>query len=195
MNAKDIRDLLIKAKVCYTQKKNIECVGAIIMALRNMGDGAQPVEVCSALREVVLLVGKEEMVTEVLGHPLTYTSGQEKELLVPFAKVFKIAMENKDAESHEVALARKIKIDKAFNEGKSLLARNNVSEADQVFSEAITFYRDEHTLFSLIGEALMQANAPKRAFPYLKRGIEVDPNNKHMRSLYDKCEELRKQAR
>ncbi len=192
MESKDIRDLLIKAKVNYTQKKNIECVGAIVMALRNMGDGAQTVEVCSALREVIALVGKEDMVVEVVGHALTYTSGQEKELLAPFAKVFKIAMENKDKESHEEALARKLKIDRAFNEGRNLLAKNNVSEADQCFSEAITHYRDEHSLFSLIGEALMQANAPKRAFPYLKKGIEVDANNELMRKLYEQCDELRK---
>ncbi len=195
MTPKEIRDQLIRAKICYTQKKNIECVGAIIMALRNMGDVAQPPEVCGALREVVLLICKESIVTDALDAPIVYNPGQEKALLAPFAKVFKIAMENKDKESHPDAKERKLKIDKAFNTAKKYLSQNKVSEADQAFSEAIKFYKDEHTLFKLIGEALMQAGAPKRAYPYLKKGMEVDGKSPSLQKLFQECEVLRKQPR
>ncbi len=195
MTAKEIRDQLVRAKIMYTQKKNLECVGAIIMALRNMGDAVPSPEVGGALREVVTLIGKEPMVTDITGEPIVYVQGQEKALLVPFAHVFKTVMANKDKESHAEAKVRKLKIDKAFNDAKKFLQQNNVSEADQCFSEAIKFYKDEHTLFALIGEALMEANAPKRAFPYLKKGVEVDSKSQKVRDLYEKCEVLRKQPR
>ncbi len=191
MKISEMRDQLIRAKLHYGQNKTIECIGTTIMVLRALGDKSASSEVAGALREVMLLIGKDCVVTDILGREITFSAGQEKNILMCLSQVFKTLMDNKNKEDHATALARKLNIDKYLNEGMRYIKENKVSDADQSFSEAIKYYKDEHSLFLLIGEALMEAGAAKRAFPYLAKGVTSAPDEPKMQETYDRCVQLK----
>ncbi len=185
MKASEMRDHLIRAKLYYGQSKTKECIGLVIVVLRALGDATPASDVAGALRDLMLLLGKDSIVTDVLGKELVFAPGQEKNILVGLAHVFKAIMSQQ--EDHETAMARKLNIDKYFNEGLHCIKENKLSEAVQNFDDAIKYYKDEHSLFILIGQALMDAEAPKRAFPYLSKGLIAAPQDARMQSLYEQC--------
>ncbi len=194
MDTKKALDTLARAKVAYSKKKTVEVLAAIVMVIKGMGAKTYPLELTGSLRELVQMVGKDPEVVKVLGKAVTFQVGQEQAIMMAFAKVYK-ALSGDVKEDFSLALTRKKKIDKAFNEGLKLLVAGNLSEADQCFSEAIGYHKDEHSLFLLIGEALMKAEAPKRAFPYLSKGLMADPKNAKMKTLYDQCAILKEKKR
>ncbi len=191
MDIKDIRVHLGRVKSYYQRNDMVHAIACIIMAIKGMGNKPFPSEIRSLLREALQLVGRDAVITEHLGKPLAYQPGQEQAILLSLAKVYKAIRGLGEAESHEQAIARKVAMDRNLNQGMKLLEQKKVSEADECFSEAITHYKDEHSVFSIIGKALMEAEQVRRALPYLKRGTDVDPNNQKMKELFDKCMELR----
>ncbi len=182
-----MRDQLLRAQRYYGQNKIIECIGVAIMVLRAIGDATPATEVASALRDLMNLLGNNADVVAIAGKKLTFSTGQEKVILAGLAQVFKVMMANKDKEDHAAAMERKLNIDKYFNEGMRCIKENKISDAPEYFDKAITYYKDEHSLFALIGKAFMDAGAPKRAFPYLSKGVIALPNDEGMNTLYEAC--------
>ncbi len=191
MDIKEIRAHLGRVKGLYQRKETDRAFASIIMAIKGMGNKPFPSDIRSMIRESVQLVGRDESIIEVIGKPLAYQPGQEQLIMAALAKAYKDLRAKAEAEERAKALERKLNIDHNLNQGMKLLEQDKISEADECFSQAITFYKDEHSLFVIIGKALMEANQVRRALPYLKRGSDVDPNNASTKELFNKCMELR----
>ncbi len=187
MKPYEMRDQLLRATRYFGQNKTIECVGLAVMVLRDLGDNSATSEVAGALRELMNLLGNDAVVKEILGKPLTFSTGHEKIVLAGLTQVFKVLMANKDKEDHATIMARKLKIDRYFNDGMCSIREGRMSDAVQDFDEAFKYYKDEHSLFILVGKAFMDAGAPRRAFPYLARGVIAVPNDEHLKILYEQC--------
>ncbi len=194
MDAKKALEITMRARMAYNRMKTVDAIGNLVTAIKGMGNTPYPLELSSNLRELVQLIGQDRLVVEALGAPIIFKTGEEQSLLVPLARAYKILAAGKE-EDFATAIARKVKLDIAFNEGKRKLVIKDFSEADYYFNEALTHYKDEHALFFLIGKALMQAEAPRRAFPYLSKGVIADPEDMRMKALYDECLVLKEKRR
>ena len=84
-----------------------------------------------------------------------------------------------------VDLARKQKLDRALILGQRLVAQGKFSEAEEAFREAVSCYRDEHRLFQMIAGAFMEVGQPRRAIDYLRRAVEVEPDNAAARDMLE----------
>ena len=95
-----------------------------------------------------------------------------------FAAVVQAAKKAREAqsrESEEALLNRKLMLDKALIRGKRLLAAGKTNEALESFKEAVSkYYHDEHSVFRVIGGALLDASLPRPALPFLKKGLEKE---------------------
>ncbi len=191
MDIKDVRIHLGRVKSYYQRNDMEHALASLIMGMKGMGNKPYPSEIRSLIRESLLQIGRDPTIVQHLGKPIAYQPGQEQTILVALAQVYKTIRGLEDKESHEQALNRKISMDRNLNQGMKLLSSNKVSEADECFNEAISFYKDEHSIFSIIGKALLGANQVRRAFPYLKRAVKADPNNARTKALFDECVELR----
>ncbi len=195
MNAKQALELLARAKLAFTRRRNVDCIGSIIMVLKGMANTPYTLELTGSMREMIQLLGGDKIVVDVLGKPIVYQPGQEPAILVALAKVYKVVLEAQRLENKEVTRARKLKLDHTLNEGLKLVKQSNFTDADHWFNEALTHYKDEHSLFSVIGDALMKAGAPKRAFPYLAKGIAAAPQDLRLKMLYENCVAIKDQKK
>jgi predicted Zn-dependent protease len=160
--------------------------------LQELGNNAPPTEIRGDIREAVQLLVRDEQIKALLpGGQYGYTPGQEQALLALFRQIHDQIKEAAETENHEAALARKIKIDQAYNAGKKLLEQGKVSEADASFAEAVLAYKDEHRLFHMIAGLLVDAGEVVRAGPYLKKGLEVTPGEPELMELLERARALR----
>ena len=170
----------------------IRAVQCFVAGLQGLGGAAPPTDVRGDIREAVqCLVGDRQIKDLLPAGQFGYVPGQEKELLALFTKVLGRLKDAAESEDHETALARKIKIDQAYNAGKKLLEQGKVSEADASFAEAVRAYRDEHRLFCMIAGLLVDAKEVVRAGPYLKKGLEVLPGDPELMELLERARVLR----
>lgn len=182
MNAdplKMVRENLGRVKVYYLRNDSLRALNSMLLGIKEACRVATlPTDIRGLIREAAQTISRDENLKAVLRAPLSYTPGQERQLLAAVADLFKRYMEETQREDHDAALARKQKLDHAFNQGVKLLEQKQISEADASFAEAVNYYKDEHRLFLMIGKALMDAGEVRRAIPYLKRGTEVDSEDK-----------------
>ncbi len=187
MNAKSVRENLGRAKSYYQRKDLARALASVVVAIREIGTAQAPTDVRSLLREVVQILSRDATVKDSLKAPLIYQPGQEKNLLAPLAKVYQSLRSAEGVEDHKTALTRKLKIDENIGYGMKALEQKKISEADAFFAEALKHYRTEHAAFTMIAKALMAAGEFRRAYPYLKKGTEVAPNNIATKELLAEC--------
>jgi len=169
----------------------IRALSCFIAGVQECGS-PPPADLRGELREALQTLLRDEHVKAFLpGGQCNYVPGQEKELIALFAKIHDQMKEAAEAEDHDDALARKIKIDQAFNIGKKLLEQGKVSEADASFAESVLAYKDEHRLFCMIARLLVDANEVVRAGPYLKKGLDVQPGDPELVELLERARVLR----
>ena len=170
----------------------IRALSCFIAGLQELGSNAPPTDVRGDLREALQLLARDEQVKALLPDgQCSYTPGQEKALLALFTNISNQLKEAAETEDHESALARKIKLDQAYNAGKKLLEQGKVSEADASFTEAVLAYKDEHRLFYMVAGLLVDANEVVRAGPYLKKGLEALPGDPELMELLERARVLR----
>jgi predicted Zn-dependent protease len=193
MNIRQIRENLGRVRTSFQRNETRRALAFFISGLHGIGNNASPPEVRGDIREAVQLLARDEQVKALLpgGQNTSYTPGQEKALLELVTQIHDMLVEAEGKESHEEALARKIKIDHAYNAGKKLMEQGKVSEADASFAEAVQSYKDEHRLFCMIAGLLVDAEEVVRAGPYLKKGLEVLPNDPDLMALLERARVLR----
>lgn len=192
MNLKEVRDYLGRVKLYYQRNDTVRALGAAVAGLKSLGSGGQvPLDVRTLLREAAQLLGRDQRIRDCLKGPLTYQPGEEAALFKQLAQVYALMRADGATEARADALARKIKLDQAYNQGLKHLEQGRVSEADASFAEAVTHYRDEHRLLFLIGQALMGAGEVRRALPYFKRGALAEPQNTEVAAAFAECQKLR----
>ncbi len=196
MNQKAIQDNLGRAKNFYQKGNSVQALYALTKALNEIVRAAPgsvvPISIRSVLRETVQLLSKDKNIISRTPNPkaIVYTPGKEGALLSVLMKIYNQIIEE-SKESREVAKQRKLRLDKAYTIGIKLLKVDKVSEADQAFQEAVKSYKDETKIFSMISTALLDAKEPVRASTYLKKAIELEPQNEDVKELYAKMKAMR----
>lgn len=184
MELKEIREHLGRVKVAYLRNDVMRALASAIMGVKGVASLSQPpTDLKSLVREAVQLLARDNTIKQFCKGSLMYTAGQERQLLAVLANTYKALIDEQNREDQEQARARKLKLDQMLNLGTRLLAQGQVSEADHAFTEAANQYRDEHRLFAFIGKALLDADEPRRALPYLKKGLEAAPEDVMLRDL------------
>ncbi|MCH5277866.1 MAG: hypothetical protein J1E80_08575 [Desulfovibrionaceae bacterium] len=185
MDIRKVRENLGRIKLYYLKGETSRALGAAVMALKELtkAGASLSTDLRAPLREGVQLLARDKDVKRLYKAPLIYQPGQERALLVVLAKVYKQMEDEAGREDRKEAFARKQRLDQAIGLGRRLLEQGKVSEADASFQEALTHYRNEHRAFQLIGKALLDADQPRRAVPYLKKAMELEPGNSVAREL------------
>ena len=164
----------------------VRALSCFVAGLQGLGGNAPPSDIRGDIREALQLLIRDGQVKALLPDgQCAYAPGQEKELLALFTKIHDQIKEAAETENRETALARKIKLDQAYNAGKKLLEQGRVSEADASFAEAVLAYKDEHRLFCMIASLLVDAKEVVRAGPYLKKGLEALPGDPDLLELLE----------
>lgn len=194
MDLKKIRANLGRCKASYQKNDAVRALTECIMALTDIvraGSPTLPLDVRGLIRESIQLLSRDPIIKDKIKAPIIYQPGQERATLIILADIYKQTLAEQENENREQSLARKQKLDQSLILGNKLLAQGKVSEADAAFQEAISAYKDEHRIFLLIGKALMDAEQPRRAYPYLKKAMEVEPDNNNLLDLYDQVQKAR----
>lgn len=195
MELKEIREHLGRVKAAYQRNDTLRALTFAIMGLKGMLPLSQPPsDIRGLARDAVQLLARDEQIKPLCKTPLIYNPGHERQILAALAGAYKALVELQNHEEPAKARARKQKLDQALNLGMRLLAQGQISEADHAFTDAANNYRDEHRLFALIGRALLEAQEPRRALPYLKRGLEAVPDDPLLRDLMDQAQRLKTEA-
>lgn len=192
MDMKDILGHLGRIKIYYKRNEIISALGFFVMALQGIIPiNALPTDLKSRIREAVQLFGRDERVKKYYPNGLVYQPGNEKALYVAVKSIYKQLKEGQKGEELIAARTRILKLDDQFNEGLRSLAKGNVSEADAYFAEAVSCVKDEIRLYSFIGKALLEAKEVRRAFPYLRKGVELAPDDAVIKVLFDEATKQR----
>lgn len=192
MDARTIREHLARVRSFYQRSESLKALASGIAALQGALAGKHNMpatELRGALREMAQTLSRDEAITMAAPGPLNYQPGQEKVLLALLTVTEQNLRESQDAESYEVALARKLRMDQFLTKGLRSLQQGNATEADAAFAEAVKCFRDELRLYAIIGRALLEAGEVRRSVPYLKKGVELAPQDPIMLEL---CKEAQR---
>jgi predicted Zn-dependent protease len=192
MNIRQIRENFGRVRTSFQRNEMLRALNCFVAGLQGLGGSAPPTDIRGDIREALQYLVRDEQVKALLPEGQHgYTPGQEKELLALFTTIRDQIKTAAETEDYESALARKIKLDQAYNAGKKLLEQGRVSEADASYAEAVLAYRDEHRLFYMIASLLVDAREVVRAGPYLKKGLDALPSDPELMALLERVRALR----
>ncbi len=192
MDAKTLLSTIVRAQVQLNKKESLEAMKLLTTALQESGKLASvPVEIKAKLRDSLQTLAKDPLFLEYCPKGISYTPGKEAALGAGMQKVVDVIVKKLSTESKEQTRARKMQLDIHYNEGLRLLGRGEASEADEQFAQAISFCKDEFSLYALIGKALMDAGEVRRSLPYFKKGLDASPDDAKMKELCAKAIEMR----
>ena len=196
MTSKEIRDHLGRVKPYYLRNEIVRALAAAISGLQGLGNTPPSTDMRGLIREAVQLLSRDKQVRKYTREgALIYQPGQERAILVQLALAYKGIQAEMAHEDHDATVARKVKLDQAYTQGLRHLEQKRSPEADAAFTEALNSYKDEHRVLFLMGKALMDAGEVRRALPYLKRGVEAEPDNEEVARLYEECCSQREQLK
>lgn len=191
MTTREIREQLGRVKPYYLRNEMLRALAALLAALKGLEGASPSTDIRGPLREAITLVTRDQQVKDLLKTPLIYQPGQEKAVLVQLTSVYKALYEAQNAEDHDQALDRKLQLDHSYTLGLRHLEQNRVSEADAEFARTVTLHKDEHRIFCMIAKALQNAGEIRRAYPYAKRGAELQPDQPEVLELFAEITRLR----
>lgn len=192
MNARKIRENLGRIKPCCKRGEADRALFLFMSALKELGGQTAPLDMRGDFRNGLADVLVLPKIKALAGPSLTYTPGSERELLQHCATVYRAMLDLVDDEEYEVALQRKLNIDRAFKDGKKFLREGKSSEADACFAEAMKYYKDEHAIFGMMARAMLDAGEPVRALGHVRAGLKRRPNDPALQSLLVQCAAMRK---
>ena len=194
MNARKIREDLGRAKASCQRRDFVRAVFLTITALRELGGHPVPTDLRGDIRTTLETLTKDPQYKKECAQAVGYQPGKERELLIFLVKLYKKLQGQEDQEDYEVTLQRKLQLDRAIRDGKSLLAQKRVSEADACFSEGLTHCRTEFAAYAMIARALLEAEEYVRALGHLRNGLKLQPENQQLKALAEECLRLRAKA-
>ncbi|MDR2726919.1 MAG: hypothetical protein LBC10_02880 [Deltaproteobacteria bacterium] len=196
MDIRQIRENLGRVKPYYLKNETLRALAALINGLKGALTlpGGLPTDVRAPLREAVQLMTRDELVKKHTEVRLAYQQGEERQLLTALVALHHNIETELNSENDATAIARKQRLDQALNQGLRSLEAGRVSEADEYFQQAVANYRDEHRLFFYIGKSLLEADAAKRSVPYLRKGVETNPDDNEMSAMLEKANQAVKAA-
>jgi tetratricopeptide (TPR) repeat protein len=117
----------------------------------------------------------------------TYQAGQERALLNALIRLSNAMLGVEEQEEYEVALQRKLNLDRAIKDGKRFLEEGKISEADEYFTQAWKFYKNETGLFAFLARMLMDAGEYVRALGHIRQGLRGRPGDAALTDLAEEC--------
>lgn len=126
-------------------------------------------------------------------NPIAYQPGRERDLLIFFNKFYKQLMGAEDKEDYEATLQRKLSLDRCLNDGKAFLKQGDPSEADNSFSEAFKYYKNEFAIYGMMAKAMLEAGHAARALGYVRKGLAERPDDADLARLAQECAKQRAQ--
>ena len=180
--AKIVEEHLSRAKAAFFKGETLKPLLSLAEALklvvtRNIPSMDMP-RIASLLRENFQNIGKIEAVKKIHPAPFIYKKGDEKKLLAALISVIKKVREEMERETLEAMRQRKMKIDQLIIQGRKYLEKKNILEAQRSFRGAVEEYVDEDAMFLVIADSLVSAGYSKEPLEYLKRALEIDPDNR-----------------
>lgn len=180
--AKIITEHLARAKAAYQKGSTIRPILSVIEAvklvatskLHSMDRG----RIDTLMRENVANLNKIPEVKRFAPAALAYQKGKEKQLFAQLVPIVKKIKEERDRESLEAMRERKYKIDRLLITGKKYLEHKKISDAQESFREAVGLYEDENAMFLMIAESLIEAGFPRESMEYLRRSLDIDPDDR-----------------
>ena len=188
MDLRKTREQLGRIRVYYLKGDTLRALASAVMALRDLAQMSNlPTDMRSMLRDGIGFLARDEELKRYLKRPLAYQPGQEKALFIQLVAAYKEMAAQAGQESRDEAFARKQKLDRALNMGQKLVAQGKFSEAEEAFREAVSYYRDEHRLFQMIAKCFIDADQPRRAIDYLRKALEIEPDNEPARLMLEEA--------
>lgn len=178
---RSIKEELARSKHAYAKNEDVRCLKHIAKALydfcmsRPVGPDKTDIE--GKIREAFAEASKLEWVKKYMPKGLPYVKGQEKQIYSALLSLIKKIEFESSKEDIDAMRARKLKIDKSLILGSKFLEAGKLPEAQNHFHEAVNSYRDEHGLFPMIADRLIKAGFYKESLEYLRRAVEVAPDN------------------
>lgn len=191
MNARKIREDLGRAKICAQRRDIVRAVYLLCISLKDLGGQAAPTPLRTDFRNAIVDICADPSFKKFYSPAVSYIPGKERELLVLFNKFYKELQGKNDDEEYEVALARKLNLDRCINDGKAFLNQNKPTEADEKFTEALKYYRNEIAAFSMMARAMMEAGHYARALGYIRKGLKEKPEDPVLTQLNNECNSKR----
>ena len=184
MDSRLAKDALSKAKLYAAKNDFINSLKFMLQGLREINSGGTPpTDIRACIRDALQSYSSEKAVKVAAQSDLAYTPGQEKALYVSIKKAYDSFVSAANSETYDEALARKKRLDKQIILGKKYIEEGKIAEADQALQVAITYYKDEKSLFPYIAKLFIDANQPARAVLYLKKALEEQPGNPEIKNM------------
>lgn len=187
MDANQIKVQLATAKANVKKGDIAGSLKRFIYALHALSQSNNiPTEIRSLIRDTVVEYNSFTSLKEELNiSGFTYVPGEEKKLLVTCMKAYEhLTKDDTPKETYEEALKRKKNLDTHLIAAKDFLSRGFLEAADQEVEKALEFYRDEHTLFSYLGQLYLEKGYVGRAKSFYKRATEAEPDNQAVMDKY-----------
>ena len=191
MNAHNVREYLGKARTASKRGELARSLNFVVSALKSLEGQPAPTDLRGDIRDALADLNADPGFKNAAGEPVAYQPGQERALLNFFIRLSNSLLGLEEQEDHEVALQRKLNLDRCLKDGRKFLQEGKITEADQSFADACKFYKNESGLFALIAKALMEAGEYVRALGYIRQGMKINPNDKGLACLAEECARLR----
>lgn len=194
MNIRKIREDLGRIRTCIQRRDYPRAVFLLTTALQELGGLQAPTDLRGDFRTAIADICGDPAYKKEYAQAVTYQPGKERELAAFFNKFYKQVTGHEDEEDYETTLQRKLNLDRCISDGKKFLAEHKVSEAEECFTEALKYYRNEVAAFTMIARALMESGEYVRALGHVKKGLAAKPDDAELRRIAEECLRLRAQA-
>ena len=194
MNTRKIREDLGRVRTCVQRREYPRAVFLLTGALRELGGQPAPSDLRGDYRTAIGDICADPAYKKEYSQPVAYQPGKERELLAFFNKFYKQVMGQEEEEDYEATLQRKLNLDRRISDGKRFLEEHKVHEAEECFTEAFRFYKNEFAAYGMVARALMDAGEYVRALGHVKKGLTEKPDDPELRRIAEECLRLRAQA-
>lgn len=194
MNARKIREDLGKVRTCIQRRDYPRAIFLFCTALKELGGQAAPMDLRGDIRTALTDLCADPAYKKEYPQALVYQPGKERDLMVFFNKFYKQIMGTEEQEDYEATLQRKLNLDRCINDGKSFLGQGKPSEADNCFTEALKYYKNEIAAFAMMAKAMMDAGHYVRALGYVRKGLAEKADDAELARLAGECSRMRAQS-
>lgn len=192
MNVRKVREGLGRVRTCVQRGEYPKAVQLVCAGLKECGSQPAPTDLRGDFRTALGDICSHAEYKKFNARPISYQAGKEKDILAYLQKFYtQLTGQQEEEEDYETALQRKLNLDRCINNGKAFVSQGKFTEADDCFTEALKYYKTEIAAFGIMARAMMDANQFVRALGYVRKGLEIQPDNVDLNQLGAECNRKR----
>lgn len=195
MNASKVRGNLGRVRTSIQRGEFPQALQLICASLKECGAQAAPMDLRGDFRNALGDICSSPEYKKHYPKPISYQPGKEKAILAYLQKLLALITGEEEEEEYDVALQRKLNLDRCINDGKAFVSQGKFTEADDCFTEALKYYKTEIAAFGMMARAMMDAGQYVRALGYVRKGLEIQPANEDLLQLQNTCNTMRARAK